>query len=155
NDMYLASEAIRFLMKDKQNDLNRDDVGKLNAYKKSLDEATKFIPLWVKIAVAIALGFGTMVGWRRVVITVGEKIGKSHLTYAQRASAETVAMEASGPADYSGLPVPTPHVLSSGGPGTMAANGPGRQMKPARTLLMAGVLPLPASIMLSASLFVL
>ena len=82
NDMYLASEAIRFLMKDKENDLSKDEVAKLNAYKKSLDNATKFIPLWVKVAVAIALGLGTMVGWKRIVITVGEKIGKSHLTYA-------------------------------------------------------------------------
>src|SRR5262245_47079167 len=155
NDMYLASEAIRFLMKDKENDLSRDEIGKLNAYKKSLDEATKFIPLWVKIAVAIALGLGTMVGWRRVVITVGEKIGKSHLTYAQGASAEIVAMGTIGAADYFGLPVSTTHVLSSGVAGTMAANGAGLQMETVRNLLMAWVLTLPASIMLSASLFVL
>ena len=77
NDMYLASEAIRFLMKDKENDLSKDEVATLTAYKKSLDSATKFIPLWVKVAVAIALGLGTMVGWKRIVITVGEKIGKS------------------------------------------------------------------------------
>src|SRR5882724_674049 len=83
NDMYLASEALRFLMKDKENDLSKDEVATLNIYKKSLDSATKFIPLWVKVAVAIALGLGTMIGWKRIVITVGEKIGKSHLTYAQ------------------------------------------------------------------------
>src|ERR1700681_865227 len=83
NDMYLTSEAIRFLMKDKENDLSKDDVAKLTSYKKSLDNATKFIPTWVKIAVAIALGLGTMIGWKRIVVTVGEKIGKSHLTYAQ------------------------------------------------------------------------
>src|SRR5450432_1405218 len=91
NDMYLTSEAIRFLMKDKQNDLNKEEIGILNAYKGSLDAATKFIPTWVKIAVAIALGLGTMIGWKRIVITVGEKIGKTHLTYAQGASAELVA----------------------------------------------------------------
>ena len=86
NDMYLASEAIRFLMKDKENDLNKEEVATLNAYKGSLDSATKFIPTWVKVAVAIALGLGTMVGWKRIVVTVGEKIGKTHLTYAQGAS---------------------------------------------------------------------
>ena len=91
NDMYLASEAIRFLLKDKENDLSKEEIATLNAYKKSLDNATKFIPTWVKIAVAIALGLGTMIGWKRIVITVGEKIGKSHLTYAQGASAEVVA----------------------------------------------------------------
>src|SRR6266478_4626997 len=88
NDMYLTSEAIRFLMKDKESTLSKEDVSVLDAYKGSLDSATKFIPTWVKIAVAIALGLGTMIGWKRIVITVGEKIGKSHLTYAQGASAE-------------------------------------------------------------------
>jgi hypothetical protein len=77
NDMYLASEAIRFLMKDKENDLSKEEVAKLNDYKSSLDSATRFIPTWVKIAVAIALGLGTMVGWKRIVVTVGEKIGNA------------------------------------------------------------------------------
>src|SRR3984957_11505708 len=74
NDMYLVSEAIRFLMKDKASELSEDDLKTLKAYKLSLDQATKFIPTWVKIAVAISLGLGTMIGWKRIVITVGEKI---------------------------------------------------------------------------------
>src|ERR1700683_233056 len=82
NDMYLTSEAIRFLMKDKESDLTKEDVSVLNSYKGTLDAATKFIPNWVKIAVALALGLGTMIGWKRIVVTVGEKIGKTHLTYA-------------------------------------------------------------------------
>jgi len=155
NDMYLTSEAIRFLMKDKENDLNKEDVDTLKAYKASLDNATKFIPLWVKIAVAIALGLGTMIGWKRIVVTVGEKIGKSHLTYAQGASAELVAASTIGVADVFGLPVSTTHVLSSGVAGTMAANGSGLQMATVRNLLMAWVLTLPAAICLSASLYVL
>jgi PiT family inorganic phosphate transporter len=155
NDMYLTSEAIRFLMKDKENDLNKEDVAVLNAYKGSLDQATKFIPLWVKVAVAIALGLGTMVGWKRIVITVGEKIGKTHLTYAQGASAELVAAATIGAADVFGLPVSTTHVLSSGVAGTMAANGSGLQLATIRNLLMAWVLTLPAAICLSASLYVL
>src|SRR6516164_4206846 len=85
NDMYLASEAIRYLMKDRESELNSEETATLNAYKGSLDGATKFIPAWVKIAVAIALGLGTMIGWKRIVVTVGEKIGKTHLTYAQGA----------------------------------------------------------------------
>ena len=72
NDM-IASEAIRFLMKDKANDLSRDEVKTLNAYKLSLDRATKFIPTWVKVAVAIARGLGTMVGWKRIIVTVGKR----------------------------------------------------------------------------------
>src|SRR5216684_681217 len=140
NDMYLTSEAIRFLMKDKQNDLNKEEIGILNAYKGSLDAATKFIPRWVKIAVAIALGLGTMIGWKRIVITVGEKIGKSHLTYAQGASAELVAAATIGAADMFGLPVSTTHVLSSGVAGAMAANGSGLQMATIRNMVMAWVL---------------
>ena len=153
NDMYLASEAIRFLMKDKENDLNKEEVATLNAYKGSLDAATKFIPDWVKIAVAIALGLGTMVGWKRIVVTVGEKIGKTHLTYAQGASAELVAAGTIGAADIFGLPVSTTHVLSSGVAGTMAANGSGLQMATIRNLLMAWVLTLPCAIALSAALY--
>jgi inorganic phosphate transporter, PiT family len=153
NDMYLASEAIRFLMKDKENDLSKDDVAALNTYKKSLDNATKFIPTWVKIAVAIALGLGTMIGWKRIVVTVGEKIGKSHLTYAQGASAELVAAATIAAADVYGLPVSTTHVLSSGVAGTMAASGSGLQWSTIRSLLMAWVLTLPAAIILSATLY--
>jgi inorganic phosphate transporter, PiT family len=155
NDMYLASEAIRFLMKDKENDLSKEDISILTAYKGSLDSATKFIPNWVKIAVAIALGLGTMVGWKRIVVTVGEKIGKTHLTYAQGASAELVAAATIGAADMFGLPVSTTHVLSSGVAGTMAANGSGLQMATIRNLLMAWVLTLPAAILISGSLYVI
>ena len=155
NDMYLTSEAIRFLMKDKESTLSKEDVATLNAYKGSLDSATKFIPTWVKIAVAIALGLGTMIGWKRIVITVGEKIGKTHLTYAQGASAELVAAVTIGAADVFGLPVSTTHVLSSGVAGTMAANGSGLQLATIRNLLMAWVLTLPAAICLSAGLYVL
>jgi len=155
NDMYLTSEAVRFLLKDKENGLSKEEAATLGAYKKSLDNATKFIPTWVKIAVAIALGLGTMIGWKRIVVTVGEKIGKSHLTYAQGASAELVAAGTIGAADVLGLPVSTTHVLSSGVAGTMAANGSGLQMATIRNLLMAWVLTLPAAITLSASLYIL
>jgi PiT family inorganic phosphate transporter len=153
NDMYLASEAIRFLVKDKESDLSAQDLATLNAYKKSLDNATKFIPGWVKIVVAIALGLGTMVGWKRIVVTVGEKIGKTHLTYAQGACAEITAAATIAAADGYGLPVSTTHVLSSGIAGTMAANGSGLQMATIRNIVMAWVLTLPAAMILSGALY--
>src|SRR5262245_33239826 len=153
NDMYLVSEAIRFLMKDKENDLSIEEVGKLNAYKASLDNATSFIPAWVKIAVAIALGMGTMVGWKRIVVTVGEKIGKTHLPYAQGACAEITAAATIAAADGYGLPVSTTQVLSSGVAGTMAANGSGLQLATVRNIAMAWVLTLPAAMALSACLY--
>jgi inorganic phosphate transporter, PiT family len=155
NDMYLASEAIRFLTKAPDAALSTDTRSNLAAFKSSLDASTKFIPLWVKVAVAIALGLGTMVGWKRIVVTVGEKIGKSHLTYAQGASAELVAMCTIAAADMYGLPVSTTHVLASGVAGTMAANKSGLQMTTIRNLLMAWVLTLPAAILLSGCLYYL
>ncbi|HUI20697.1 MAG TPA: inorganic phosphate transporter [Methylocella sp.] len=155
NDMYLASEAIRFLQKDKASELSKQDSATLATYKKDLDNATKFIPDWVKVSVALALGLGTMIGWKRIVVTVGEKIGKQHLTYGQGAAAEIVAMGTIAAADNFGLPVSTTHVLSSGVAGTMAANGSGVQMSTVRSLALAWVLTLPCAIGLSAFLFFL
>jgi PiT family inorganic phosphate transporter len=155
NDMYLASETIRFLTKDPAVVLEADARDHLVALRREIDAATKFIPLWVKVAVAIALGLGTMVGWKRIVITVGERIGKSHLTYAQGASAELVAMVTIGAADQFGLPVSTTHVLSSGVAGTMAANRSGLQPATIRNLVMAWVLTLPAAMLLSGTLYFL
>jgi inorganic phosphate transporter, PiT family len=154
NDMYLASEAIRFLQKDEASKLNPTEISTLGTYKKALDGATKFIPLWVKLAVAIALGLGTMIGWRRIVVTVGEKIGKTHMTYAQGASAELVAMSTIAAADMYGLPVSTTHVLSSGVAGAMTANGSGLQWSTIRNLVMAWVLTMPAAILLSGGLYI-
>jgi PiT family inorganic phosphate transporter len=153
NDMYLTSEAISRIQKDKNITLDAPTSTNLKGFKQQIDAATKFIPLWVKVAVAIALGLGTMVGWKRIVVTVGEKIGKTHMTYAQGASAELVAMLTIAAADSFGLPVSTTHVLSSGVAGTMAANGSGLQMATIRNLLLAWVLTLPAAIILSGSLY--
>ncbi|MGE8202084.1 MAG: inorganic phosphate transporter, partial [Variovorax sp.] len=90
NDMYLASEAIRHLDKSGAARFDGETKLRVGAFRQELDDATRFIPLWVKVAVAIALGLGTMIGWKRIVVTVGEKIGKTHLSYAQGASAEVV-----------------------------------------------------------------
>ena len=153
NDLYLISEDLRLLEKAPEATIGPADRDVLKNYRKHTDKATKFIPAWVKVAVAIALGLGTMIGWKRIVITVGERIGKDHLTYAQGASAELIAMGTIGAADAFGLPVSTTHVLSSGVAGTMAANHSGLQLATVRNLLMAWVLTLPASILLAGSLF--
>lgn len=153
NDMYLTSEAVKRLSKDKDAQISEAGAKALATYKGSLDAGTRFIPTWVKVAVAFALGLGTMIGWKRIVVTVGEKIGKSHLTYAQGLSAEAVAMTTIFGADQLGLPVSTTHVLSSGVAGTMAANGSGLQAATIRNLLMAWVLTLPVSIGLAGGLY--
>ena len=153
NDMYLVSEGLRLMGKDKALNISQADQTVLGSYKTQLDHSTKFIPTWVKVAVAIALGLGTMIGWKRIVVTVGERIGKTHLTYAQGASAEIVAMATIGAAEMYGLPVSTTHVLSSGVAGTMVANKSGLQWATVRNLLMAWVLTLPVSIALAGGLY--
>jgi inorganic phosphate transporter, PiT family len=150
--IYLVSSAIGKLIKTKKIK-DPQAVSELTAYSKQLDKETKYIPSWVKVAVACFLGFGTMIGWKRIVVTVGEKIGKEHLTYGQGASAELVAMGTIGLADWFGLPVSTTHVLSSGIAGTMAANRSGLQGDTLRNILLAWVLTLPACVLLGASIF--
>jgi PiT family inorganic phosphate transporter len=153
NDMYIVSEALRFMKKNGQPQFTAADDAVLANYKKHLDASTRFIPGWVKVAVAMALGLGTMVGWKRIVVTVGEKIGKDHLTYAQGAAAEITAMFTIGAADWFGLPVSTTHVLSSGVAGTMYANHSGLQWATVRNLALAWVLTLPVAMLLSGLLF--
>ncbi len=153
NDMYVVSEALRLMQKSGKPQFAASDAAILKNYKTHIDNATKFIPTWVKVAVALALGLGTMIGWKRIVVTVGEKIGKDHLTYGQGAAAEITAMFTIGLADWFGMPVSTTHVLSSGVAGTMAANRTGLQLSTVRNLAMAWVLTLPAAMILSSSLF--
>jgi inorganic phosphate transporter, PiT family len=150
--LYLTSEALGKLVK--QNKLtDADERAAASKLKKEMDSVTKFIPTWVKLAVAIALGLGTMIGWKRIVITVGEKIGKTHLSYGQGAAAEMVAAATILAADRFGLPVSTTHVLSSGVAGTMADNRSGLQMDTLRNLLLAWVLTLPVTVLLGAGIF--
>ena len=153
NDMYVASEAIRLMQKSHNPAFTPAETAILAKYKSTIDKSTKFIPTWVKVAVALALGMGTMIGWKRIVVTVGEKIGKEHLTYAQGACAELVAMATISLADNFGLPVSTTHVLSSGVAGTMAANKSGLQMSTIRNIAAAWVFTLPVAALLSGSLF--
>jgi inorganic phosphate transporter, PiT family len=153
NDMYVTSEAIRLMQKSHTPNFTPEEDAALANYKKHVDKATKFIPSWVKVAVALALGLGTMVGWKRIVITVGEKIGKEHLTYAQGACAELVAMATISAADNFGLPVSTTHVLSSGVAGTMFASRSGLQFSTIRNIAAAWVFTLPVAALLSGGLF--
>jgi PiT family inorganic phosphate transporter len=133
--------------------LSPADLGLVKEARGRLRSLTDYAPTWVTAAVACALGLGTMVGWKRIVVTVGEKIGKAHLTYAQGAAAELVAMTTIGLADFGGLPVSTTHVLSSGVAGTMAANGSGIQGKTVRSIALAWVLTLPVTMALAAGLY--
>ncbi len=155
NQMYLTSEALRLMADAKSPQFTPAESATLKSYRVRLDLGTKFIPAWVKVAVALALGLGTMVGWKRIVITVGERIGKEHLSYAQGASAELVTMATIFAADTYGLPVSTTHILSSGVAGTMAANGSGLRWATVRNIAAGWVLTLPVAALLSGSLYCL
>ncbi len=154
NNMYLASEALQLMTKNHNPVFAPAEVTALNSFKSKLDKATRFIPDWVKVAVALALCLGTMVGWKRIVVTVGEKIGKEHLTYAQGASAGLVTMATIFAADKFGLPVSTTHILSSGVAGTMSANGSGLRLSTVRNIAAGWVFTLPAAALLSGLLYV-
>jgi PiT family inorganic phosphate transporter len=153
NDMYLVADAIRLLPAAGAK-FSAEETAVLKDYRTSLEAGTRFIPTWVKVSVAIALGLGTMVGWRRIVMTVGERIGKQHLTYAQGAAAEMVAAGTILGAEFYGMPVSTTHVLSSGVAGTMAANGSGLQMATVRAILAAWFLTLPAAMLIAGCLYI-
>jgi PiT family inorganic phosphate transporter len=148
--------AVGKLLKSTDSHLSAADVAALKGARKDFTlHITDFILPWVPLAVAVALGLGTTIGWKRIVVTVGEKIGKTHLSYAQGAAAELVAMCTILAADHLGLPVSTTHVLSSGVAGTMAANRSGLQYATLRNIALAWVLTLPVTILLAGPLFAL
>jgi phosphate/sulfate permease len=118
-----------------------------------LDGSIQFVPLWVVIGTALALGVGTTIGYKRIVKTVAEKIGKSHLTYGQGVAAETVTAGTILLADIFHAPVSTTQVLSSGVAGTMAANRSGVQGGTVRKIILAWVFTLPCTMLLAAVLF--
>ena len=154
-DLIRVDSALAKLEKDHGRKLSGDDRRRLAHAREGFRSAVYYAPSWVLVAVALTLGSGTMIGWKRIVVTVGEKIGKVHLTYAQGASAELVAMATIGLADYGGLPVSTTQILSSGVAGTMVANGTGLQWSTVRNIGLAWVLTFPVCMALSALLFVL
>ena len=136
-------------------EISPQTIQAIDPYRKHFSRSIEFVPFWVVVGVALALGIGTMIGYQRIVVTIAEKIGKTHLTYAQGASAEVVAAATIMLADAFHLPVSTTHVLSSGIAGTMYANKSGLQTATLKKIALAWVLTLPASILLSATLFII
>lgn len=125
----------------------------LKELKEDMLKTIEYAPVWIIMAVALALGLGTMIGWRRVATTIGEKIGKKGMTYAQGMAAQMTAAVSIGVASYTGMPVSTTHVLSSSVAGTMVVDGGGLQRKTVTNILMAWIFTLPAAIMLSGGLY--
>jgi PiT family inorganic phosphate transporter len=155
NDMYLVLDTSRLVTKGKtvHQTFNDTELKTLDNYQSKLEVVTRYIPLWVKVTVALALGLGTMVGWKRIVVTVGERIGKTHLTYGMGASAEFVAAGTILLAERFGLPVSTTHILTSGVAGASVGNGSGLQFRTIRNMVLAWVLTLPAAMLMSGGLY--
>ncbi|MEI5685803.1 MULTISPECIES: inorganic phosphate transporter [unclassified Sphingomonas] len=154
-DMYLVLDASKQIVTDEgaKARFSAREIEQIKGYGGSLEQGTRYIPFWVKVTVAIALGLGTMVGWRRIVVTVGEKIGQTHLTYGMGASAELMAASTILLADRFGMPVSTTHVLTSGVAGAAVGNGAGLQWRTLRNMALAWVMTLPAAMLLAGGLY--
>jgi phosphate/sulfate permease len=156
--LLLISRNVKDLIDSRTANLSVADENTLKASiddKSGLRRFTDYAPDWVILMISLSLGLGTMVGWKRIVVTIGEKIGKQHLTYAQGASAELVAASTIGVSSWLGLPVSTTHVLSSGIAGTMVANKGIRNLQAGtvRNIAIAWILTLPVTMIVSGTLY--
>ncbi|MBX7094125.1 MAG: inorganic phosphate transporter [Flavobacteriales bacterium] len=157
SELLYVTRKIEKMVKNGKLPLDEKVAKELKGHAKDLRNMTDYAPTWVLVIIAFSLGIGTMVGWKRIVVTIGEKIGKTHMSYAQGASAEIVAASTIGLSTYMGLPVSTTHVLSSGVAGSMVAQNGIKNLQPKtiRTILMAWILTLPVTMLLSGGLFLL
>jgi phosphate/sulfate permease len=151
----LMDRHLNSLIKKEEVRISESEKKLLKDELKLVRKVTDYSPTWVLFMISISLGIGTMVGWKRIVKTVGEKIGKEHLTYAQGASAEIVAASTIGLSTYFGLPVSTTHVLSSGIAGSMVASKGVKNLQPdtVRNILLAWFLTLPVVMVMAGTLF--
>jgi PiT family inorganic phosphate transporter len=156
-DVMVIDRNIKSLMDKEEVRLSEADKATLKTELKTIRKITDYSPTWVLLMISLSLGIGTMIGWKRIVKTVGEKIGKEHLTYAQGASAELVAASTIGLSTYFGLPVSTTHVLSSGIAGSMVANKGVKNLQPetVRNILIAWFLTLPVVMVMAGTLFLI
>jgi phosphate/sulfate permease len=156
-DIMIMERHIKSLMKKEEVRLSDSDKKKLSDGLKEVRKVTDYSPTWVIVMISVSLGLGTTIGWKRIVKTVGEKIGKEHLTYAQGASAEMVAALTIGLSTSYGWPVSTTHVLSSGIAGSMVANKGVKNLQPdtVRNILLAWFLTLPVVMLMAGTLFLI
>jgi PiT family inorganic phosphate transporter len=156
-DILLVDRYMKELLDKPELRISESDKKIIKDELKSVKKITDYSPQWVIIMIALSLGLGTMIGWKRIVKTIGEKIGKEHLNYAQGASAEIIAASTISISTYLSLPVSTTHVLSSGIAGSMVASKGVKNLQAdtVRNILMAWLLTLPVVIVLSGTLFLL
>jgi PiT family inorganic phosphate transporter len=156
-DIMIMDRNMAAISKNPEVKLSEGEKKTLKDELKKVRKITDYSPRWVILMISLSLGLGTMIGWKRIVRTIGEKIGKEHLTYAQGASAEMVAASTIGLSSYFGLPVSTTHVLSSGIAGSMVASKGVKNLQPdtVRNILIAWFLTLPVVMIMGGTLFLL
>jgi len=156
-DIMIMDRSLSAIAKNSEVKLSEGEKKTLKDELKKVRQVTDYSPSWVILMISVSLGLGTMIGWKRIVKTIGEKIGKEHLTYAQGASAEMVAASTIGLSSYFGLPVSTTHVLSSGIAGSMVASKGVKNLQPdtVRNILIAWFLTLPVVMIMAGTLFLL
>ena len=156
-DIMVMDRNLTAIAKNDEVKLSAGEKKILREELKNVRELTDYSPRWVILMISLSLGLGTMIGWKRIVKTIGEKIGKEHLTYAQGASAEIVAASTIGLSSFYGLPVSTTHVLSSGIAGSMVASKGVKNLQPdtVRNILIAWFLTLPVVMVMAGALFLL
>jgi phosphate/sulfate permease len=156
-DILTINRNLKSLMENPMKSTPASEIATIQSSSKAIKNYTDYAPTWVVFMISVSLGLGTMVGWKRIVKTIGEKIGKTHMSYAQGACAELVAASTIGLSTAYSLPVSTTHVLSSGVAGTMVANNGVKNLQgnTVRNILLAWVLTLPVTMTLSGSMFLL
>ncbi len=156
-DILVMDRSLNEILKKEEARVSESDKKILKDNLKKIRKVTDYSPGWVIVMISLSLGLGTMIGWKRIVKTIGEKIGKEHLSYSQGASAELVAASTIGLSSYFGLPVSTTHVLSSGIAGSMVASKGVKNLQPdtVRNILIAWFLTLPVVMLMSGTFFLI
>jgi len=156
-DIHAVNKGIKSIVANKEIKISNEDKATLTSISGNILKITDFAPIWAIITISLSLGLGTMIGWKRIVVTIGEKIGKTYLSYAQGATAEIVAAGTIGLSSGLGLPVSTTHVLSSGVAGAMIASGGSKNINGGtiKNIALAWILTLPVCISVAYVLFLL
>jgi inorganic phosphate transporter, PiT family len=151
DDVYRVISQLKHAEESKS--IGAPDKAEAHRLSKQLGNYVEYAPFWVRMLSAVSLGIGTMIGYKRIVKTLGERLGNVHLTPAQGASAELVSALLIGTAGFTGLPVSTTHIVTSGIGGTMVASGAGLRYAMIRRIVLAWVLTLPVTIVVAGGLY--
>jgi PiT family inorganic phosphate transporter len=151
DDVYRLISQLKHVEEASQ--IGSEDKKAAEQFRKQLGAIVEYAPWWVRILSALCLGIGTMIGYQRIVVTLGQRLGNAHLTPAQGGSAELVSSVLIGISGFTGLPVSTTHIVTSGIAGTMVSSGAGLRYGMLSRIAIAWLVTLPVTIIISALLY--